>query len=165
MGPWKYPVHFLAYGFGTGLAPVAPGTVGTLVGVVFFRIMAPLRPAYYWAIVAGLGAAGIFICEQTANDLGMRDPSAIVWDEIVGYLVAMYRLPPRWNWIVAGFVVYRAFDVWKPYPIGMVEERFGIGTAIMADDIVAGFYAWCVLQLVRWGLRRQTSWRSTNEQP
>jgi len=151
---WKYPVHVLAYGFGTGLVPVAPGTAGTLVGVVLFRAIAQLRPAYYAAVTAVLGAAGIFICEQTANDLGMADPGAIVWDEIVGYLVAMYRLPVSWGWVVFGFVVYRIFDVWKPYPIGLIEEGFGVGTGIMADDVVAGVYAWCVLQLVRWGQKR-----------
>jgi phosphatidylglycerophosphatase A len=151
---WKYPVHFLAYGFGTGLVPFAPGTIGTLVGVALFRVMATLPRGYYVAITVVLGVAGIFICEQTANDMGMHDPGAIVWDEIVGYLVAMYRQTWHWGWVVGGFAVYRLFDIWKPYPIGLIEEGFGVGTSIMADDIVAGIYAWCVLRLVRWGLKR-----------
>lgn len=154
MAWWKYPVHFLAYGFGTGLVPLAPGTIGSLVGVALFRVMATLPRGYYVAITAVLGVAGIFICEQTANDMAMHDPGAIVWDEIVGYLVAMYRQTWHWGWVIAGFVVYRLFDIWKPYPIGLIEEGFGVGMSVMADDIVAGIYAWCVLRLVRWGLKR-----------
>ena len=154
MALWKYPIHLLAYGFGTGLVPFAPGTAGSLVGVALFRAMATLPRRYYVGITAVLGVAGIFICEQTANDVGMHDPGAIVWGEIVGYLVAMYRLPRDWGWVAAGFVVYRLFDIWKPYPIGLIEEGFGVGTSIMADDIVAGIYAWCILQLVRWSLKR-----------
>ena len=154
MALWKYPVHLLAYGFGTGLVPGAPGTVGTLVGVALYWVMAPLRAAYYWAITAVLGTAGVFICEQTANDLGMRDPGIIVWDEIVGFLFAMYRVPREGRWLALGFVVYRLFDVWKPYPIGLIEEGFGTGVSIMADDIVAGIYCCCVLHVVRWAMRR-----------
>ena len=67
----------------------------------------------------------------------------------------MYRLPRDWRWLSAGFVIYRLFDVWKPYPIGIVEEGFGPGVSIMADDIVAGIYCWCVLLLVRWRMGRQ----------
>ena len=148
MPVWKYPVHLVAYGFGTGLAPVAPGSFGTLVGVGLYRIMGSLRPLHYWSVTAVLWLVGVPICEQTAADLGAHDPGAIVWDEIVGYLVAMYRLPQSWGWLAAGFVVYRFFDVWKPYPIGVVEEGFGVGVSIMADDVVAGIYAWCVLHLV-----------------
>ncbi|UCH28478.1 MAG: phosphatidylglycerophosphatase A [Myxococcales bacterium] len=151
---WKYPVHLLAYGFGTGLVPVAPGSFGTLVGVALYRVMGSLRPLHYWLITALMWIVGVPICEQTAADLGAHDPGAIVWDEIVGYLIAVYGLPRRWGWLAAGFVVYRLFDVWKPYPIGVTEEAFGVGVSIMADDVVAGMYALCVLHLVRWALKR-----------
>ena len=151
---WKYPVHLVAYGFGTGLVPGAPGTVGTLVGVALYWVMAPLRPLYYWAVTGVMWFAGVFICEVTANDLGAHDPGMIVWDEIVGYLFAMYRLPRDWRWLAAGFVVYRLFDIWKPFPIGLIEDGFGVGVSIMADDVVAGIYAWCVLHLARRAMRR-----------
>lgn len=151
---WKYPVHILAYGFGTGLAPVAPGSFGTLVGVALYRAMGALPPLQYWAVTSTLWIVGVPICAQTAADLGAHDPGSIVWDEIVGYLVAMHRLPRTWGWLAAGFIVYRLFDVWKPYPIGLAEDAFGVGVSIMADDVVAGTYAWCVLQMVRWTIKR-----------
>ncbi len=151
---WTYPVHFLGYGLGAGLIPFAPGTMGTLVAVALFWTMAPLSAFYYGAITVVLGLAGIFICGQTARDLGLHDPGVIVWDEIVGYLVAMYLLPSDWRWMLAGFVLYRLFDIWKPYPIRLVEQKFGVGGGIMADDIVAGIYTLAILHLVRWSLGR-----------
>lgn len=154
MALWKYPVHVLAYGFGTGFVPGAPGSAGSLVGVALYWVMAPMRALQYWSITAALGTAGVVICEQTASDLGMRDPGMIVWDEIVGCLFAMYRLPCDWRWLASGFVVYRLFDIWKPYPIGLIEEGFSVGVSIMADDIVAGVYTGCVLHLVHWAMRR-----------
>jgi phosphatidylglycerophosphatase A len=151
---WKHPVHALAYGLGTGLSPVAPGTVGTLVGVALFWVMAPLPPAVYAAITVALALAGVFICGQTAHDLGLKDPGAIVYDEIVGFLVAMYLLPRDWRWVAAGFVVYRLFDIWKPWPMRVVEKSLGVGGGIVADDIVAGLYTLAVLHLARWALER-----------
>ncbi len=153
---WKYPVHFLAYGFGTGLMPLLPGTFGSLVGIAFFWFMAPLAPLPYAGIVAVLGIAGIFICGQTARDVGAIDPGFIVWDEIVGFLVAMYLMSRGWRWILAGFVLYRIFDIWKPYPIAAVEENLGLGSGIMADDIVAGLYTLAILHLLRWSAERFT---------
>ena len=151
---WQYPVHFLAYGFGTGLAPVAPGTFGTLPALVLFWFMAPLGAGTYAGIVIVMFVAGIFICGQTARDVGATDPGFIVYDEIVGFLVAMYLMPADWRWMAAGFVIYRAFDIWKPWPIHAAEERLGLGSGIMADDVIAGLYTLAVLQLARWLLER-----------
>jgi phosphatidylglycerophosphatase A len=146
---WKYPVHALAYGFGTGLMPFAPGTFGSLIGVALFWVMAPLGAGVYAGLVAILFLAGIFICGQTARDVGAIDPGFIVYDEIVGFLVAMYMLPADWRWILAGFAVYRVFDIWKPYPIHYAEEKLGLGSGIMVDDVVAGIYTLLILQLAR----------------
>lgn len=150
---WKYPVHFLAYGFGSGLVPFAPGTMGTMVGVVIFWFMAPLSALYYIAITLAMAIAGIFICDQTARDMGKVDPGAIVWDEIVGFLVAMILLPSGWRWILAGFILFRLFDIWKPYPINLIEQKFHGGFGIMADDIVAAFYVLAILHAARWALQ------------
>ena len=119
--------------------------------------MAPLRRVQYAAVTAALWVAGVYICETTAGDLGMKDPGSIVWDEIVGYLVAMFGLPFRWQWVAGGFVLYRLFDVWKPQPIAWVEDEFGVGVSIMADDVVAGIYAGVVLHLIRWLSKRGMS--------
>ena len=153
----KFVVHFLAYGLGAGLIPFAPGTMGTGVAVALFWIMAPLSAVYYAGVTIALGVAGVFICGQTARDLDLHDPGIIVWDEIVGYLVAMYLLPRDWRWVLAGFLLYRVFDIWKPYPIRLVEEELGVGTGIMADDIIAGIYTLVLLHLVRWVLEQSTS--------
>jgi len=146
---WKYPVHFLAYGFGTGLIPFAPGTFGSLVGVVLFWFMASMAAGVYAAIVVLMFVVGIFICGQTARDVGAIDPGFIVYDEIVGFLVAMYLLPADWRWIVAGFVIYRIFDIWKPFPIHYVEQHLGLGSGIMTDDVIAGIYMLIILQLAQ----------------
>ncbi len=146
---WKYPIHTLAYGFGTGLIPVAPGTFGCLVGIALFWFLAPLGAGAYAGIVLTLFVAGIFICGQTARDMGAIDPGFVVYDEIVGFLVAMYLMPREWRWIAAGFVVFRIFDVWIPFPIQAAEEIGEIGTAIMADDIIAGVYTLVILQIAR----------------
>ena len=151
---WQYPVHALAFGIGAGLAPFAQGTFGSLIGVALFWFMAPLGAAYYSALVVLLGLAGIFVCGQTARDFGEIDPGFIVFDEIVGFLVAMYLLPPKWRWIVAGLVLYRIFDIWKPYPIHLLEEGLGLGSGIVADDMFAGFYTLIILHAVRLGLQR-----------
>ncbi len=146
---WKYPIHFLAYGFGTGLMPFAPGTFGTLVGVALFWFMASMGAASYAAVVVAMFVAGIFICAQTARDVGAIDPGFIVYDEVVGFLIAMYLLPASLPWIAAGFVVFRIFDIWKPFPIHYIENHLGLGSGIMTDDVIAGVYTLIVLHSAR----------------
>ena len=104
------------------------------------------------ALVVLLFVAGIYICGQTARDTEAADPGFIVFDEIVGFLVAMFLMPREWPWIAAGFVLFRIFDIWKPFPIKLVEKKLSLGTAIMADDVVAGIYALFILQVARLGI-------------
>ena len=146
---WKYPVHWLAYGLGLGLSPLAPGTMGSLLGIGAFWMMSGLAPGPYAAIVIVLFVAGIFICGQTARDVGATDPGFIVYDEVVGFLVAMYLLPFDWRWIAAGFIAYRIFDIWKPFPVGWVEDKLGLGSGIMTDDVIAGIYTFLVLHAAK----------------
>ena len=134
----QHPLHLLAFGFGTGLARFAPGTMGTFVGVVFFLIAGSLNlPGYALATALAL-ALGIWICGATARDLGVHDHPGIVWDEIVGYLITMIGLPQDWLWILAGFVVFRLLDILKPWPIKTIDQRVEGGLGIMLDDVVAG---------------------------
>ena len=151
---WKYPIHLLAYGFGTGLVPFAPGTFGSLIGVLLFWFMAPLSPLPYAGLVLVLFVAGIFICGQTARDIGAIDPGIIVFDEIVGFLIAMFMMPADWRWMAAGFLIFRVFDIWKPYPIDLVEKKLGLGSGIMVDDLIAGVYTLAILQLARFLIER-----------
>lgn len=144
---WRKVVHFFAFGFGSGRAPVAPGTFGTLVGIPVYLLLQPLSTLIYVAIVAGLFAAGVWFCHVTEQDLGVHDHPGIVWDEIVGYLITMFLAPTGWMWMVLGFVLFRLFDIWKPFPIRQIERRVRGGFGNMLDDVLAGFYSLAVLQL------------------
>ena len=141
------PVHLLAFGFGSGLSPVAPGTVGTLVGVVLYLLMQGMTWWTYWLATAVLLLAGVWICGQSSRAPGTHDHGGIVWDEVVGYLVAMGLGPTGWPWIVLGFVLFRAFDIGKPWPISFIERRVGGGSGIMLDDVVAGVYSALTMQV------------------
>ncbi len=144
------PVHFLALGFGTGLAPKAPGTVGTLAGIAVYLLLLPLPPWGYLLGTLVAIIAGIWICDRAARDFGVHDHPAIVWDEVAGFLVTMVAAPVGVLWVVLGFVLFRVFDVLKPWPIGWLDRRVGGGLGIMVDDILAGIYALVLLQLLAW---------------
>ena len=142
---WRNPIHFLAFGFGSGTLPVAPGTFGTVVAIPLYLWLLPLSLWGYLAVVLVMTAAGIWLCDVTSRDLGVHDHAGIVWDEIVGYLITMIAAPPGWMWIVAGFVLFRFFDILKPWPIGWADRRVQGGLGIMLDDVLAAIYAWLVL--------------------
>lgn len=142
------PTHFLAFGFGSGLAPIAPGTFGTLVAIPIFLLMQPLALPWYLLIVLAITIFGIWLCGASAKELGLHDPAGIVWDEIAGYLVTMIAAPAGWKWIIIGFILFRLFDIWKPWPINIADKKLEGGLGIMLDDIIAGIYALIVLQLI-----------------
>ncbi|HFE48724.1 MAG TPA: phosphatidylglycerophosphatase A [Chromatiaceae bacterium] len=144
----KNPVHLLAFGFGSGLAPRAPGTFGTLVGIAFFWPLAGLPPIAYLLVVAMLFALGIWLCGRTSRDLGVHDHGGIVWDEIVGLLVTLFGAPFEVSVVLVGFVLFRIFDILKPWPIGWLDRRVSGGFGIMIDDVLAGVFAAAILQLL-----------------
>ncbi len=148
--PFRDPVQFLAFGFGSGLSPWAPGTAGTLVAVPLYLLLAQLPPALYAAAVLLAIVAGIAICHRASEQLGVHDHPGIVWDEFAGYWVTMCLLPATWSWAMAGFVAFRVFDILKPWPIGWLDRRVHGGLGIMIDDIVAGIMACGVLHVGRW---------------
>ena len=145
---WKHPIHFLAYGFGSGLMPVMPGTFGTLVGIGFLYVLSSLDPLSYAAVVLVGGLLGIFICEKTAKNLGKKDPGSIVWDEIIGFLFTMFMVPKEWIWILIGFILFRTFDILKPWPISFIDRRIGGGLGIMLDDVIAALFSLAIIQIV-----------------
>ncbi|MEE9492377.1 MAG: phosphatidylglycerophosphatase A [Gammaproteobacteria bacterium] len=137
----QQPIVFIAFGFGSGLAPKAPGTWGTLVGVLLFLLLQPLPQMFYLLVVVMVSIVGIWICGHAATVLGVHDHSGIVWDEIAGYLITMAFLPSEWIWMAAGFAAFRLFDILKPWPICVLDRRLGGGLGIMLDDVVAGLLA------------------------
>jgi phosphatidylglycerophosphatase A len=140
------PIHFIAFGFGSGLAPTAPGTVGTLVGIPFFFLMASLSLGSYLVLTLLLFLFGVWVCDQSSKMLGVHDHGGIVWDEIVGYLVTMIAAPSGWGWVAMGFILFRIFDIFKPWPISYLDKHVSGGMGIMIDDVLAGIYALLVLQ-------------------
>jgi phosphatidylglycerophosphatase A len=146
---WKNPLYCLAFGFGSGLSPVAPGTFGTLIAIPIYCVMAFFLNAKAYLILTVLAFfAGIWICESVSRDLGEHDYKGIVWDEIVGYLLTMFLVPLHWVWIVLGFILFRIFDILKPYPIKYVDKRVGGGLGIMLDDVLAAVPAFFILQIL-----------------
>jgi len=144
----KRPICFLGLGFGSGLAPKAPGTFGTLAAIPIYWLMQDLPLMTYLLITIIAFIAGIWICQQTENWLQKEDPSAVVWDEIVGYLVTMIAAPSGWQWMLIGFVLFRLFDIWKPWPISYLDKNLHGGLGIMVDDVVAGLFAWGAMYFI-----------------
>lgn len=134
------PVLLLAFGFGSGLARKAPGTFGTLAAVPLYLLLSLFSLPVYLAAVLVVTLAGIWICGRASQKLGTHDHPGIVWDEIAGFLVAM--IPGGgWTGVVAGFVLFRLFDIWKPWPIGFLDRKVGGGFGVMLDDLAAGVAA------------------------
>lgn len=142
------PTHFLAFGFGSGLSPVAPGTFGTLVAIPLFLLMQPLAIHWYLLITLAIVLFGIGLCGASAKKLGIHDAPGIVWDEIAGYLITMIAAPQGWEWIILGFVLFRIFDIWKPWPIRLADSKVEGGLGIMLDDVIAGIFAAVILQAI-----------------
>ncbi len=143
------PVHLLAFGFGSGLSPRAPGTMGTIVAVPLYLLMVHfLSPYSYLALIIVTFVIGIYLCGRTAKDLGVHDHGGIVWDEFVGYWITMFMVPLTWYWVLAGFILFRLFDILKPFPIGWLDRKVGGGLGIMVDDVLAGAYAAICLQII-----------------
>ncbi len=142
------PVNFLAFGFGSGLAPFAPGTFGTLMAVPLYLLMQPLPLAFYLLLLVIISVVGIWLCDEASKSLGVHDHPGIVWDEFAGYFVSMIAAPDGWLWVVTGFALFRLFDIWKPLPISLLDKKVQGGLGIMLDDVLAGFYALVCLQLL-----------------
>ena len=135
------PGHLLSLGFGSGLAPRAPGTFGTLVAVPVYLLCAQLPLVTYLSVVVAAFVLGVYLCGRTARALGVHDHPGIVWDEVVGYLLTMAWAPSGWLWVVLGFIFFRLFDILKPWPIRLLDRSVHGGLGIMIDDALAGVLA------------------------
>ena len=145
-----HPIHFLAFGFGSGLSPVAPGTVGTLVAIPIYLLMSGLSLAMYCIVLFILCIISVIVAGKSSRLLGVHDHGGIVIDEIVGYLLAMTLAPVGWIWILAGFLLFRFFDIFKPWPIRRLDQRVSGGLGIVIDDLMAGIYCGLSLLLLEW---------------
>ncbi|MCZ6488824.1 MAG: phosphatidylglycerophosphatase A [Gammaproteobacteria bacterium] len=142
------PIHFLSLGFGSGLSPYAPGTMGTLVAIPLYLLLSQLELVPYLIVVAAGFFIGVFLCHKTSKALGVHDHSGIVWDEFIGYWITMIAIPAvTWQWILAGFLLFRFFDIVKPWPVKLADKRITGGFGIMIDDLLAGLYAFACLQI------------------
>jgi phosphatidylglycerophosphatase A len=143
----RNPIHLLAFGLGSGCAPKAPGTFGTLAAIPFWWLFlqdVPLIP-YLCVLIAGF-AFGVYLCEQTSKDLGVHDHGGIVWDEWIGLWITYIALPAGIEWIIIGFALFRFFDILKPWPIKWLDEKVHGGFGIMIDDVLAGVFALICVQ-------------------
>lgn len=147
---WRNPIHVLAFGLGSGAAPKAPGTFGTLAAVALYLPLSYLSLDVYILILLVSAVVGVYLCGKTAQDLGVHDHGGIVWDEFVGFWITMIAAPAGWFWIVVGFVLFRIFDIAKPWPINWIDKKVAGGVGIMLDDVIAGIMAAAVLQGLAW---------------
>jgi phosphatidylglycerophosphatase A len=150
--PFRRPVQFLAFGFGSGLFPRAPGTAGTLAAVPLYWLIADWGLAWYTAVVLVAALLGIWICGAASRELNVHDHPGIVWDEFVGYWITLWAVPVDWVWMLAGFVVFRVLDIAKPWPINHLDKKVKGGFGIMIDDILAGVMACATLHVALWFL-------------
>ncbi len=135
------PILFLAFGFGSGLAKKAPGTMGTLAAIPVYWLFAQTNLYVYSLLTLIVTVAGIWICDSAAKKLDEHDFGGIVWDEIAGYLITMWLVPFSWQAMVLGFILFRFFDILKPWPIQWVDRQVHGGLGIMLDDVLAGVFA------------------------
>lgn len=144
----KEPAVFLALGLGSGLAPKAPGTFGTLAALPLYGLCSGLPFWAYCTVVLVLGVLGVAWCGTAAERLGVHDHPAIVWDEVVGFLITMALVPASGATLAAGFALFRLFDILKPWPIRWLDRHVHGGLGIMLDDVAAGALAAVCLWLV-----------------
>ena len=142
----KDPVVCLALGLGSGLSPKAPGTAGTVMSIPLFLLIQDLPLMVYVMITLLITLSGIWICSYSSKKLGVHDHPAIVIDEVAGFLITMFAAPSGWQWVLAGFVLFRFFDALKPWPISWLDKNINGGFGIMVDDVVAGLVSMSLLQ-------------------
>ncbi len=141
-------IIFIATGFYSGYLPKAPGTWGSLVGLLLFFLLHTLNLQIYLAVVAAIFVIGTFAAGEAEKIMDRKDPGLVVIDEIVGILITMIAIPATPLAMALGFILFRIFDIWKPFPIRLIDQRFHGGLGIMLDDIVAGIFSLVILQVM-----------------
>ena len=142
--------HFLALGFGAGLARAAPGSFGTLVGLPLFYALMATPELVHYSTIAVLFFVGIPTCAKTGKALGVSDHGSIVWDEIVAMMLVLEFTPHSAKWWLIAFTLFRIFDIWKPFPIRQCDAQLKGGFGVMFDDLLAAIYAIASLKVALW---------------
>ena len=147
-----HPAHLIAFGFGSGLAPRAPGTVGTLLGLPLFWLIVAVTPDLTNRIILLIAAflLGVWACGRTGRALGVADHGGMVWDEIVAFALVLLFTPASWLWIALAFALFRLFDILKPWPIRFADMHLKNGFGVMFDDLLAAGYAIAGIKGVQW---------------
>lgn len=147
---FSHPAHFLAFGFGSGLASNAPGTFGTLVAFPMYWYLAPrLTDAVFLLVLIWAFAIGVWVCDKTGTALGVADYGGIVWDEIVAFVLVLFFTPSGWEWSLLAFALFRFFDIAKPPPIRHFDSNWHGGLGVMFDDLLAAGYTLLCLALIK----------------
>ena len=147
---FSHPAHFLAFGFGSGLASKAPGTFGTLVAFPMYWYLAPrLSDAVFLLVLIWAFAIGVWVCDITGKALGVADHGGIVWDEVVAFALVLFFTPPGWQWSLLAFTLFRFFDIVKPPPIRYFDSNWHGGLGVMFDDLLAAGYTLLCLALIK----------------
>ncbi len=145
-----HPAHFFALGFGSGLAKKAPGTFGTAVGLPLYWLIDGYTLTTQLTLIGLLFLVGIYFCDKTGKALGVSDHGGIVWDEIVAIMLVLTFTPNQWQWWLIAFLLFRLFDIWKPFPIRQCDAKVKGGLGVMLDDLLAAIYAILSLKALAW---------------
>ena len=144
---WQDPIYFVAFGLGSGAIPFAPGTFGTLLAIPFYLLTRPLPLSLYLVFVMAFIALSSWICERVSRDIHEHDHPGMNIDEFAGFFVTMINAPHGIGWIILGFVLFRLFDIWKPWPIRYLDEHVHGGFGMILDDVVAGLFAAIIINI------------------
>ncbi len=147
---WQKPLHFIAFGFGSGALPIAPGTFGTLVAVPFYLALRAFPVSIYIFLVILIALASMWICERVSKEIKIDDHQGMCLDEIVGFLVTMIGAPHNFIWIIVGFLLFRFFDIFKPWPINYIDTHVHGGIGMILDDVCAGIFSLIILKFLSW---------------
>ncbi len=142
------PVLFLAFGFGSGLAKKMPGTMGTVAAIPVYLAFVQTNIWIYSILTILVCVFGVYLCDNAAKQLGEHDFGGIVWDEVAGYLVTMWFVPFSWYAVLLGFILFRIFDILKPWPIKWIDQKVVGGFGIMLDDVLAGLFSAGILYYI-----------------
>ena len=150
----RHPAGWIASGFGSGFSPRAPGTVGSAAALLPWLWLRTLPLPFYALAVVLAFAIGVWASTWVVRRSGVQDPQLVVWDEFVGVWIALIAAPAGWLWMLAGFALFRLFDIWKPWPVSWADQKIHGGLGVMLDDVIAGSYALLAIQVAAFLIRR-----------